>query len=451
MMKHSALPAAFVAISAFSCSSSDSGAPAANPSSGGADSGTQGGAAGATGGSTMASTGGARATGGASGGARSKDGGSGGSVQPFEAGPPAKNPCVENGTCPPGVWIDVTPPGIDFTNQLDCGNYGTETIAADAKKPGTFYTVFMCQGIWKTDDYGQTWTGPINTGSQSAAAGDCAGGITIPPRNPTSPPTIYEACIRGNGAGFWRSTNGGVDWTRYDVAPGGARQDYYPPVVDPYDQNHLVMPGHEMNVLVESVDGGQTWTAVNTDPGMNQNGGTAEVFFIDTGDPATTRKTLLWLGQQSTLYGTWRTADGGGTWKQVDKNEHPHGTSQIFQPDANGVVYMAGAYSTFGWGVLRSADYGQTWAHVGNTGGEAVVFGTSKFVYAELSGAIGLGGSQDPSFELSPEPGTGTWTTPGTPAAMKLGAAQAAVANDGQHNVILTANWGYGVWRYIEP
>jgi hypothetical protein len=43
----------------------------------------------------------------------------------------------------------------------------------------------------------------------------------------------------------------------------------------------------------------------------------------------------------------------GASWVQEDKNEHPHGASQIYQPDNNGVVYMAGAPSAVGWGVSK--------------------------------------------------------------------------------------------------
>jgi hypothetical protein len=374
----------------------------------------------------------------------------GGAHTQLDAGPPPPNPCVDAGTCPPGIWTNVTPK-VDLTNDLDCGNYGTETMQADTLRPSDFYTLFMCQGIWKSTDYGQTWTGPINTGNQGSVAGDCAGGITIAPYNEQTPPTVYAACIRGNGLGFWSSTNGGVDWTRYSVAPGGSRQDFYPPVVDPYDADHLLMAGHEMNLLVESFDAGHSWRSVTTDSGMNENGGTAGIFFIDTGDASTTRQTFLWLAQQSDMFGTWRTADAGTSWTRVDKNEHPHGLSQIYQPDRSGVVYMAGAYSALGWGVLRSADYGKTWAHVGSTGNEAAVFGTSKSIYAMNSGAVGLGSSLEPSFELAPRPGTGTWSMPGTPKEMKIGAAQAAVTSDGTHNIIVTASWGAGLWRYVEP
>jgi photosystem II stability/assembly factor-like uncharacterized protein len=222
-------------------------------------------------------------------------------------------------------------------------------------------------------------------------------------------------------------------------------------VIDPYDPNHLLIAGHEMNVLAESTDAGHTWTSVTLDPGMNQNGGTAAIFFLDTGTAKTTRSTFLWIAQQSDTYGTWRTTDAGKSWMRVDKNEHPHGLSQIYQPDARGVVYMAGAYSKLGWGVVRSADYGVTWSHVGGTGNEAVVFGTTNNVYAMNSGAVGLGGTIDPSFEQAEQPGTGEWKMPATPKDMKIGAAQVAVTNDGKHAILVSANWSAGLWRYIEP
>lgn len=352
-----------------------------------------------------------------------------------------------------GTWINVTPAGVDLTNPLSCVNFGVETVQADPAHPSNLYAMFHCQGIWKSTDYGATWTGPINTGTNGAAARDCAGGITIPPGSTASVPTIYESCIRGTGLGFWKSVDGGVNWTSYFVAPSGtSRQDYYPPVVDPYDQNHLVMAGHEMDFLVESVDGGQNWTNVPLASGMLENNGTGEVFFLNTGNAATTRGTWLWIAQTSGgNYGTWRTENNGAAWLQVDKNEHPHGASQIYQPDNNGTVYMAGAYSVLGWGVLRSGDYGQTWTHVGSGDIETVVVGTPKNVYAMYGWSIGLGLTLSPDFQLAAQPGTGNWVQPGTPAGLTQGAHQIRVVNDGTHNILVNASGGSGLWRYIEP
>ena len=60
----------------------------------------------------------------------------------------------------------------------------------------------------------------------------------------SSAPIIYASCIRGTSTGFWKSTNGGVDWTNYPVLPNGGQasavnQQFYPAIVDPYDASHL--------------------------------------------------------------------------------------------------------------------------------------------------------------------------------------------------------------------
>jgi hypothetical protein len=350
-----------------------------------------------------------------------------------------------------GTWINVTPAGVDLIDNL-CGNGGTQSVQADPSNPSNLYAEFNCQGIWKSTDYGATWTGPINTGKNAARVSDCVGGITVSPSGGAGPPTIYQGCIQGSGEGFWRSLDGGVNWTKYSVGPGGARQDYYAPVVDPYDENHLIMAGHEHDSIVESVNGGKNWSAVPLDVGMLTIGRTGFVFFINTGDAAATRGTWLWIGEQNGgLNGTWRTADGGTTWVHVDKNEHPLGAAQIYQPDSNGVVFMAGSNSILGQGVLRSADYGQTWTHVGLTNNESVVFGTSKNVYSMFGFAAGPGATFNSSFELAAQPGNGTWVAPGTPAGLTQGAAQISGVNDGSDNVLIGAMWNSGLWRYIEP
>jgi hypothetical protein len=362
----------------------------------------------------------------------------------------AETAAVASAAVAANVWANVTPSNANLTQALSCSNYGVNAVQADPARPTDLYAHFYCQGIWKSTDYGQTWTGPIDTGANGATARDCAGGIAVAKGASGGPAIVYRSCIRGAGTGFWRSTDGGVSWTRFSVTPGGARQDFYPPAVDPYDSNHLLMAGHEMNLLVESADGGQTWRSAPMNAGMSTHGGTAGVFFVDTGSAATTRTTWLWIAQQSGgTYGTWRTATSGAGWTRVDKNEHPHGASQIYQA-GGGVIYMAGAYSALGWGVLRSADYGLTWKHVGGTSNETAVWGTPGNVYAGFGWAHGLGTQDSPNLESAPAPGTGTWTTASAPSGLLEGPASVAVTTSPSGRVFVGAMWQSGLWRYVE-
>jgi hypothetical protein len=355
---------------------------------------------------------------------------------------PAQKP--QTASAAPGVWERVTP-SVALSGGPGCDSYGTQTVAVDPLRASDIYAQFNCFGIWKSTNYGQTWSGPINTGTNGVTSRDCAGGITLAPGTPGAP-IIYQACIRGAAMGFWRSLDGGVNWTRYTVTPTPSRQDYYPPAVDPYDVNHLIMPGHEMDPLVQSFDGGQTWSSINLSSGMSQGGGTAFLFFIDNGNATATRNTWLFIAQENV--GTWRTTNGGSSWTKVSNLTHPHGLSQIYQPDKNGVVFMGGL-NTSPWGVYRSTDYGVTWAHVGNNSAAAAVFGTPNRIYSMYSWACGSC-TIGTNYQTAVPPGTSGWAD-STPAGMAMGTAQAAVTYNGTSYIIVSSNWRDGLWRYEEP
>lgn len=342
-----------------------------------------------------------------------------------------------------GVWQNVTPANANITTNLACGNYGVNSVQVDPQIASAVYAFFDCQGVWKSLDYGATWTGPISP----AGVNDCAGGIRI-----GGDGTIHLACIRGAAIGYWNSKDKGVTWTRYGVAPAPiSRQDFYVPVVDPYDAQHVLMSGHEQDVIVESVNGGATWATVPHPAGMLPSNGSNTINFVNMGNATATRGTFLVLSQQSDVYGTFRTADGGTSWLKVDKNEHLHGNGDTYQPDASGVVYMAGVYSLQGWGVLRSADYGVTWAHVnGANGSHRVVIGTGKTLFGSTGYPGGIGSSFGPNLVMASQPGTGVWVDVAAPAGMVQGANAAAVTSDGTKSYVITANLTAGLWRYVE-
>jgi hypothetical protein len=63
-----------------------------------------------------------------------------------------------------GTWTDVTRGGVDLVNMLSCENYGSITMVADLARPSDLFTQFHCEGVWKSVDYGLTWSGSINPG-----------------------------------------------------------------------------------------------------------------------------------------------------------------------------------------------------------------------------------------------------------------------------------------------
>jgi hypothetical protein len=297
---------------------------------------------------------------------------------------------------------------------------------------------------------------------------------------------IYFASIRnvsGGAFGLFKSTDGGVDWKLENVAPaerGGTpmpvgQQDLYYPQIDPYNANHLIITGHESNWIAESTDGGVTWTALN-EPPPSPVTGTAFMYFVNTGVAGTagnhssggTANTWIWIAQGvGGGNGTWRTTNGSTSWKQVNNNEHGHGTSSMYQPyyangsGTPGTIFMDGFYfgnggsGSYSAGIIYSLDYGATWQWAGSNSqygsfGQNVINGTSKNIYSNNGAALNVGSL----LTASPNLGTGaTWTQPSSfpNSSWTWGAGQFAVVNDGTHNILIGAMWVNGIWRYVEP
>ena len=118
------------------------------------------------------------------------------------------------------TWTDVTPTGIDLdATAFNNDNFGVQDVVADPARPSDLYAFTCFQGVWKSVDFGQTWT-KINTGTNGSSLDN--GKLwtaAIDPdaqRDPSSPPTLWTA-TGDNAAGVWKSSDGGVSWTAYAV------------------------------------------------------------------------------------------------------------------------------------------------------------------------------------------------------------------------------------------
>lgn len=363
----------------------------------------------------------------------------------------------------PGTWVNVTPSGVDLTSPLSCNNFGTQYVVVDPLRASDLYAAFNCQGIYKSTDYGESWVGPINTGTNGLPAGDGAdGGLAIAANGVGNPPILYRSQIRGS-LGLWKSVDGGVNWTHPNVIPSNCSgaQDINVVVIDPYDSNHLILNTHECSQMQQSFDGGTTWANVPLAGLMQQTqNGSDGSYFVNTGNAGTTRNTWLWLNQSDGQCnaggingaqpgGMWRTTNGGVNWTRVECVEHAHGTYQFYQPDNNGVVYTAGIGGTQGSGVYRSANYGGTWLRVGPDQIENDVFGTPNNVYAAWGWACNCG--LTPILETASQPALTGWTNLADPPAITQGFGVTATTNDGFNYIVINAGWSGGLTRFSEP
>ncbi len=341
-------------------------------------------------------------------------------------------PAAANPDLVPGVWKNISPPAasINEAEHIFC-----QGMAIDPTTPSTLYLgvcgydVTKNVGLYKSTDAGSTW--------KRIGILDEPVHVVVDPRNSNH---LYAVDgVRGNTLGFWISNDGGENWSKPEgfmkatAAPVGT-QDLYSIATEPVNFNHVLVSfhspwstGNNAGVL-ESTDGGMTWTARNPPPGSAGGYGMA-IFFLDfpyagQGDS----RTWLFTAQQG---GFFRTTDGGTTWAQVYTNPMTHGGNQIYRSKA-GALYSGGyQYPS------RSTDNGATWSQV-KTGLDYSwymgVAGDGNYIY--LAGV----GENRPFF-VSPE-SDGTKWEPYEGGAQTFSTQPFEMFFDAKNGILYSASWG---------
>ncbi|MGA9305740.1 MAG: glycoside hydrolase [Candidatus Sulfotelmatobacter sp.] len=251
---------------------------------------------------------------------------------------------------------------------------GGRTRAATGvpSQPNVFYMGQVNGGVWKSDDYGRTWT-PIfdHESTQSIGA------IAVAQSNPD---IIYVASGEGLhrpdlsiGNGIYKSTDAGKTWTHL-----GLRDGFQIPAlaIDPRDPNRVfaAVLGHpygpnEERGLFRSTDGGQTWQKVIS---KDENTGASDVE-IDPSNPDTIYASM-WEAREGpwedgnlfngTGGGLFKSTDGGSTWHSLT-NGLPKDLSQInvaIAPTDSRRLYATIAMSSGKLAFYHSDDGGDHWA-----------------------------------------------------------------------------------------
>jgi photosystem II stability/assembly factor-like uncharacterized protein len=254
---------------------------------------------------------------------------------------------------------------------------GGRTVAATGVPglPNVFYVGVNNGGVWKTTDYGHTWT-PIFDSQPTGSIG----ALAVAPSNPN---VLYVGSGEGlqrpdlsTGDGVYKSLDGGKTWRHLGLRDG---QQIPALLIDPAnpDRVFVAVLGHPYGPNAErgvfrSMDGGKSWDKVLY---KDENTGAVALAF-DPGNAQTVYAVLwssrqgpwenaAWQGSGSGLY---KSADGGTTWKQLTKGlpTTKEGLGRIgigVAPNAPQCLYaMVDAKERSG--VYVSEDAGESWKRV---------------------------------------------------------------------------------------
>lgn len=385
------------------------------------------GAPGADTGGGVPSTGGAAAEGGAS--AAGGDGGQGG-VHVVEPCPRAL------GTA--GVWEKITPPELIGENGLVASEFGIHQVLVDPKDPRVVYLGTDDLGIYKSQDCGGTFV-HVDTGTLGA---EIDTGSTLMALDPVDTNVLYTSSLYGMN-GFFRSTNGGVDFEQVltpevqQYAPYGGFVGGI--AIDPDDHAHLVVTWHaecaapyESSCFAETFDSGDTWVLRNGDPSwLGGEGSTMSLFSSD-----------VWLFSSQTN-GLWRSTDAGDSWVHIEGIEVGHAGGQHYRT-GDGAHYLGSL-----GGVMYTPDDGQTWSLLPGSGSNILgLIGNGEDIWASNAFPYNTNAHPAPfkphvTAELSDPQ---SWSELDSPL---LTSGASWMAYDPDHRILYTTNYWEGAWRIV--
>ena len=245
----------------------------------------------------------------------------------------------------------------------------TRAAAGVPSQPNLFYMGQVNGGVWKSDDYGRTWT-PIFDSQPTGSIG----AIAVAPSDPN---VIYVASGEGLqrpdlsvGNGIYKSTDAGQTWPHLGLRDG---QQIPALAVDPRDANHLfaAVLGHPYGANVQrgvfaSTDGGANWQKILY---VDENTGASDIA-MDPSNPDVLYASL-WEGRQGpwefgneysgTHGGIFKSTDGGKTWRKLTQGLPE--VAQAYVAIAPSDPHRLYASIAMGreTGIYRSDDAGENW------------------------------------------------------------------------------------------
>jgi photosystem II stability/assembly factor-like uncharacterized protein len=248
-------------------------------------------------------------------------------------------------------------------------------------KPDLFYFGTADGGLWKTEDAGLTWKPQFQN-----APSISIGALAIAPSNPNilyigtgQPETRYDIV---EGDGVYRSDDAGETWKSVGLTDSRHIGRIW---VDPRNPDVVLVAalGHifgsnEERGLFRSEDGGQHWNKVlyvDADTGavdIAADPAHPDVLFASTWYARGYPWLSYYIPDQGTGSGVWKSADGGKTWARLTGNGLPDGAlgriGLAVAPGTNDqrVYALINSADDDKTALYRSDDGGGTWKSYGS-------------------------------------------------------------------------------------
>jgi uncharacterized protein (TIGR03437 family) len=203
-------------------------------------------------------------------------------------------------------------------------------VAVDPLSPNTVYVATQNEGIFKSTDYGDTWT--------SVGSG-LSGAITYLTLDPTKGGRLFAS----TATAFYLSENGGETWTNVLNIPA------WTVTIDPNRPSTVYATARTRGIF-RSADAGHTWKDINA--GLsNLNMGRSAPVIIDP-----TNAQTLYVGGEG---GVFKSLDGGDHWFAVNSRLDQLNVNGLAMDPSNPSVLYAGGpngvYKTLTGGEVQSA------------------------------------------------------------------------------------------------
>jgi len=247
-----------------------------------------------------------------------------------------------------GLWVSKNTGNPDST-RISC-------FERQVQDPNVLFAATSNGFIYRSTDNAETWT-CLNTGNALTVN---LRAMIIDPRDAN----LMYAGANGQNQ-FWKSTNGGINWTLKNNGIVGFGGWIHGLTIDPTNSAVLYLNGYS-GAIMKSTDRGENWLFAGNGIGQEIN-----AINIDYTNPNTIYAAGIgWIGGS----GVWKSTDKGLTWARLTSGfptDRPYPSIQAMAMDpANPQILYVGGWPMSGFapiGVYKTTDGGNSWT-AANTG-----------------------------------------------------------------------------------